>query len=184
MLFWWWWPVLYRMMIPVAQTLIWRRRWTRRKEAWGCTITMEIWGREEGEEGGCVIVHLFPKRHQGLVRLGPTMTRWCLSASSAVLVSYVFHMSRWHFVLSHFSLFPLVDLLCRLGPPHFFLSSTCPTPSSSPLKLVSIGCHCDRPFLWPIRIGALGRRVLALCIHHPLSTSPIPSSTTLFPLDK
>lgn len=172
-------------MIPVAQTSTWRRRSMWRKEAWGSMITMEIWGREEEEEeeGGWFFVHLFPKR-QHLGMLGPTMTRWCLSSILEVLVSYVFLTSRWHFVLSHYYLFPLVVLPCVLGAPHFCLCQLVLPPLHHHSNWSSNGCHCDRPCLWPIRIGALGRRVLALCTHHPLSTSPIPSSTTLFPLDK
>lgn len=94
--------------------------------------------------------------------------------SAVVCVSRLF--CRLHFVFSHCSLFPPV-----VFPP---LSSRFLLPLHHHSNWSAIGCRCDRPCLWPIRIGALGRRVLALCTHHPLSTSPIPSSTTLSPLDK
>lgn len=64
------------------------------------------------------------------------------------------------------------------------VSTNPPLPSYTPTQIGLPLAVIDRPWLWPIRMGALGRRVLALCTHHPLSTIPIPSSTTLSPLDK
>lgn len=166
---------LFRVMIPLAQISTWRRKWMWRRDAWGWMIIMVIWEREEEEGEGIPIVHLFPKR-QHLWMLGPTMTRWRLAVTWKSFVSCVFLTSWLHFVFSYCSLFPLVVLLV------FFVFLISPPPHHS--NWSATGCRCDRPCLWPIRIGALGRRVLALCTHHPLSTSPIPSSTTLSPLDK